>query len=120
MNEEVEKTPPLENTDSDADWENRKLCIDGNCIGVIGPDGRCKECGKTYEGDSQQVDDPLWSTDDESDDSEEKDTFSGTDEETPSDDDWENRKLCSDGNCIGVIGPDGSCKECGNPYQPDE
>ena len=28
---------------------------------------------------------------------------------------WENRTLCSDGNCIGVIGADGLCKECGNP-----
>lgn len=32
----------------DLEWENRTLCIDGNCIGVIAPDGRCKECGKTY------------------------------------------------------------------------
>lgn len=27
-------------------FANRVLCSDGNCIGVIGPDGRCKECGK--------------------------------------------------------------------------
>jgi len=26
--------------------ENRVLCSDGNCIGVIGPDGRCGVCGK--------------------------------------------------------------------------
>ena len=32
------------------DWENRKLCSDGNCIGVIGSDGRCKECGKPFAG----------------------------------------------------------------------
>lgn len=25
---------------------NRVLCSDGNCIGVIGPDGRCKVCGR--------------------------------------------------------------------------
>ena len=31
------------------DWENRVLCSDESCIGVIGPDGRCKECGKPYE-----------------------------------------------------------------------
>jgi hypothetical protein len=35
------------------------------------------------------------------------------------DSDWDNRVLCSDGNCIGVIGPDGNCKECGKPYDPD-
>ena len=40
-------------------------------------------------------------------------------ESSGSDDDWENRVLCSDGNCIGVIGPDGNCKECGKPYDPN-
>jgi hypothetical protein len=29
--------------------ENRVLCTDGNCIGVIGPDGRCQVCGKEAE-----------------------------------------------------------------------
>jgi len=33
----------------DIEWENCVLCSDENCIGVIGPDGRCKECGKIYE-----------------------------------------------------------------------
>lgn len=33
-------------------------------------------------------------------------------------DEWEDRVLCSDGTCIGVIGPDGKCKECGKPYKP--
>ena len=28
------------------DWENRLLCSDGDCFGLIGPDGRCRECGK--------------------------------------------------------------------------
>ena len=27
-------------------WSSRQLCPDGACIGVIGPDGRCKVCGK--------------------------------------------------------------------------
>jgi hypothetical protein len=30
----------------DSEWQNRKLCSDGNCIGVIGKDGICSECGK--------------------------------------------------------------------------
>jgi len=34
----------------DIEWENRRLCIDESCIGVIGPDGRCKECGLPLEG----------------------------------------------------------------------
>jgi hypothetical protein len=33
-----------------SDWDNRRLCSDGNCIGVIGADGRCKECGRAYSG----------------------------------------------------------------------
>ena len=33
---------------TDLEWEQRKLCSDESCIGVIGPDGRCKECGKPY------------------------------------------------------------------------
>jgi len=36
-------------SDADLEWEQRKLCVDESCIGVIGPDGRCKECGKPYE-----------------------------------------------------------------------
>lgn len=37
--------------DVDAEWEARRLCSDESCIGVIGPDGRCKVCGKPYKGD---------------------------------------------------------------------
>ena len=28
------------------------------------------------------------------------------------------RELCPDGACVGVIGPDGRCKECGTPAEP--
>ena len=34
----------------DGNWVNRILCSDESCIGVIGADGRCKECGKPYKG----------------------------------------------------------------------
>jgi len=34
---------------ADIDWENRTLCNDESCIGVIGPDGHCKECGKIFK-----------------------------------------------------------------------
>ena len=27
--------------------ENRRLCPDGNCIGILDADGRCVVCGKT-------------------------------------------------------------------------
>jgi hypothetical protein len=48
---EAEDTPEDAPAGSRDDWESRVLCSDGNCIGVIGPDGRCKECGKPYEGE---------------------------------------------------------------------
>ena len=38
MNEHVAKLP--------APISGKQLCPDGNCIGVIGVDGNCKECGK--------------------------------------------------------------------------
>jgi hypothetical protein len=40
-----------EKLDLDLEWEQRTLCSDESCIGVIGPDGRCKECGKPYESE---------------------------------------------------------------------
>jgi hypothetical protein len=40
-------TPPAADNDV-IDWDQRTLCSDESCIGVLGPDGRCKECGKPY------------------------------------------------------------------------
>ena len=91
-------------------WENRILCSDEGCIGVIGSDGRCKECGKPgKESPAGEMDAaPVDSTPPED------------LEERPAprfDDDWENRTLCSDESCIGIIGSDGRCKECGKAYK---
>ncbi len=33
---------------------------------------------------------------------------------------WEKRILCSNESCIGTIGPDGKCRECGKPYEKDK
>ncbi len=106
----------------ETDWESRTLCSDGNCIGVIGPDGRCKECGKPFDGqaiEDEAIEDDAFEDDAFEDDAydydedydEEEDAIGDSD--ASEDLDWESRKLCSDGNCIGVIGPDGRCKECG-------
>jgi hypothetical protein len=115
----------------DEEWEQRQLCSDGNCIGVIGPDGRCKECGKPAEGGPppkpQDQDEttaaPPPETDSKEDAPAEAAEAGGTvpaaeaTTEEADDDDWANRRLCPDGNCIGVIGPDGKCKECGRPAE---
>jgi hypothetical protein len=112
-------------SNDDIDWDNRVLCSDGNCIGVIGPNGRCKECGLSYEGDlpaaAPEKADSAETLPAEPPSSGQENTETGAGEEqaaSASDADWENRRLCSDGNCIGVIGPDGKCKECGRPDEP--
>ena len=112
--EPVEFNGEAENKSDDGDWENRVLCSDESCIGVIGSDGRCKECGKPYE--KEQIGDEAHAAEpDENQDAEE--TGVDVPPESEGDDDWENRTLCSDESCIGVIGPDGRCKECGKPYE---
>ena len=103
---------------SDAEWANRRLCPDGNCIGVIGPDGRCKECGRPGGEDPPVADDvepdgPFGKGD--ADEAHAAEASPSDDGAAAHDDEWANRRLCPDGNCIGVIGPDGRCKECGRP-----
>ena len=42
------ETIAVSETDDTIDFSERTLCSDGACIGVIGEDGVCKECGKPY------------------------------------------------------------------------
>jgi hypothetical protein len=49
---------PADDDEGPVDFASRKLCSDGTCIGVIGPDGRCKECGKPYTGDPELEEEP--------------------------------------------------------------
>jgi hypothetical protein len=113
------------NTQADIEWEQRILCSDESCIGVIGPDGRCKECGLPYAGPFDATNEETVASDVEEDDSEEEiseepEETGEYDTETQMDLDWEQRTLCSDESCIGVIGPDGFCKECGKPYSSEQ
>ena len=87
---------------------------------------KCK-CGKPYEGVAQQAfadadpdedTEPEFESEPEDDVVEaEEDDESVAEEEPVTNDEWKNRTLCSDPACIGVIGPDGRCKECGKPYK---
>ena len=104
---------------TDSEWENRTLCSDESCIGVIGPDGRCKECGLPYEGEFTPTEYDGEVTDAEEDMADVEAEFPDEDPPDSGDTEWENRTLCSDESCIGVIGPDGRCKECGLPYEGD-
>lgn len=107
------------NYDIDDYWNNRILCEDGACIGIIGTDGACKECGKRYTGASPlPISDDFSAKADVKTELEKADPFLdqvGVISDLSSDDAdfWENRVLCSDGSCIGVLGSDGICKECG-------
>ncbi len=107
---------------SDEAWSQRKMCSDGACIGVIGPDDRCKECGLPYDGDASDTDpedEPdVWEEDEDTSFEDEDET--GQESQTESDSEWSQRKLCSDSACIGVIGPDGRCKECGLAYKGNQ
>ena len=119
MSDESTESNEDEMAPGEAGWENRVLCSDESCIGVIGPDGRCKECGKSYDGAATEEGSPAEESNETQTDADGSDDF---DDAEPSqtdtaDSDWENRTLCSDESCIGVIGSDGRCKECGKPYK---
>lgn len=106
-----------------SEWDRRQLCPDGGCVGVIGPDGTCKACGRVAPdwGDERRrglvAEDDAGAEDD------------GEGEDDDDDDEilpsapaalgeagaWNRRRLCANGACIGVIGPDGTCKVCGTP-----
>ena len=107
---------------TDLEWDQRTLCSDESCIGVIGPDGRCKECGLPYSGGPSETIEKTTVEADFDDVAEDEDVDEDMEEfsedgdtETLTDLEWEQRTLCSDESCIGVIGPDGRCKECGKP-----
>ncbi len=43
----------LDEEETSIDWESRRLCNDGTCIGVINEQGICNVCGKTYSGEAE-------------------------------------------------------------------
>jgi hypothetical protein len=104
--------------DSPPDLESRRLCPDGACIGVIGADGRCKECGKEAEpleaARADATPAPGSAPPAGPGAGEEAGSLDDPDDGGPPD--LASRRLCSDGACIGVIGPDDRCKVCGRPY----
>jgi len=111
-------------TQVDVEWEKRILCSDESCIGVIGPDGRCNECGLPYAGpfdatNEESVASDVEEADPDDEINEESEEIWEHDTESPTDVEWEQRTLCSDESCIGVIGSNGLCKECGKPYDSE-
>lgn len=102
-----------------AEWNERRLCVDGACIGLLGDDGLCKVCGKAGSKAKPKA---TAANDDAALEAAAADLASsaiagevasiapavGIDDEA-----LEERKLCPDGSCVGVIGADGHCKVCG-------
>lgn len=102
---------------------HRRLCPDGGCIGVIGSDGRCRVCGRAASGggapadfapagaaaDEDEVDDQDDNDENEGDGRDDSPVAaaSGAGGFDPK------RRLCPDGDCLGVIGADGVCNVCG-------
>lgn len=100
------------------DLEERALCPDETCIGVIGPAGRCKVCGRAADPAiaAQGAAAPA------APEPEDEETAAaprgpeghdGPAGHEGAEDDFADRRLCPDGACIGVIGWDGRCKVCG-------
>lgn len=89
------------------EFAHRQLCPDGGCVGVLDADGRCRECGRISAATT---------TDPRLQGLEEPEADRAGSSETDSDDsDFDARELCADGACVGLIGADGRCKECGKP-----
>lgn len=105
-----------------SEWDQRQLCPDGACVGVIGPDGTCKTCGRVAPDWGDERRRGLVATDDAGNDGDGDGAGDGGEEDeiAPSAPAligeaavWQRRRLCPDGACIGLLGPDGTCKVCG-------
>ena len=97
-------------TNSDTfNLEDRILCSDDACIGLIGADGLCGECGRPdVDGGapSPNGSSPFDHVEAARDSSEAAPLDS-----SPSSD--EERVPCLDGTCIGILDGDGVCGTCG-------
>jgi hypothetical protein len=43
------KPEPVEAVEPAVDWQDRRVCGDGACVGIIGANGRCNVCGRPVE-----------------------------------------------------------------------
>src|SRR3978361_802570 len=90
--------------ETEFDPATRRLCPDGSCVGILGRDGQCSECGRA--GDPQGGEAGLALA---------EDALEGVMPAATSVSEGfdPGRKLCDDGACVGVVGDDGKCSVCG-------
>jgi len=106
-----------ENSEETAfDPEGRQLCPDDTCIGVIGPDGRCKVCGARAPQATVPEGQPAAPSGAPEHAGRQEDESPADSAPDPEGFDPDSRVLCADDTCTGLIGPDGTCKVCGKPY----
>lgn len=125
----VELVPPLDD-DSSFEPEQRFLCVNDLCIGLVGSDSCCRIChrlnpeAKAYAAAQpavsalvaaveQQVEPKLDAASNASPSAPDLPDHDAASSEAS--DDFAERLLCSDPTCIGVLGSDGHCRECGKP-----
>jgi hypothetical protein len=115
----------------------RRLCPDGACVGVIGPDGLCSVCRRT-ESAAARGDDVVEADEERAVEAAAGETAPGeaasgeaASGEAASDETSDSasafrpnplagasgfdakRRLCDDGSCVGLVGADGLCAVCG-------
>jgi hypothetical protein len=85
--------------------ENRELCADGNCLGVLVA-GKCNVCGLSPNG-------PVPSTPASREMVAEGGHIEAAEADATGAFDDDDRRLCPDGACTGLLGSDSKCKVCG-------
>ena len=91
-------------------WSLRQLCDDGACTGVIRSDGRCSACGKVALNWGDERRRGLLDEDEAERRTEEHVVRR---EPGPAPEGFEERRLCPDGGCVGLLDARGVCKVCG-------
>jgi hypothetical protein len=113
--------------ETDLEWDERQLCSDDACIGVIGPGNQCNVCGRPapegtpYRERAVNVTGEAYEAPDgdgDGDGAQGSEGAASAAAAAAADFDDE-RELCADDACIGLIGADGLCKVCGKPRSGD-
>jgi hypothetical protein len=99
------------------DARSRRLCPDGACVGLVGPDGRCRLCGTVDPGAASGLGPEAFAGGCAQDDEgaeEDADADTSAMDELGGEGGFDpRRRLCPDGACVGVIGANGACGACG-------